>query len=104
VAAIWAEVLRVERVGRHDDFFALGGHSLLAMQIVARIRRAFDLELPLTRVFERPTLAHLADEIDALLRRGAPGPVSSIRSRHAGRRSSGVAMRPGGHRPPGDGR
>jgi amino acid adenylation domain-containing protein len=61
VAAIWAELLGVERVGIADDFFDLGGHSLLATQIVARVRNAFGLEdLPLNRLFEQPTVAAMA--------------------------------------------
>ncbi|MEW5928739.1 MAG: non-ribosomal peptide synthetase, partial [Gemmatimonadota bacterium] len=60
LAEIWAEVLRVERVGATDDFFALGGHSLLATQVVSRVRQAFGAELPLRAVFERPTLGDLA--------------------------------------------
>ncbi|HEX7733375.1 MAG TPA: amino acid adenylation domain-containing protein, partial [Ktedonobacteraceae bacterium] len=47
VAALWSEVLRVEQIGVHDDFFALGGHSLLATQVIARARSLFQLELPL---------------------------------------------------------
>jgi acyl carrier protein len=60
IAAIWREVLSVERVGRHDDFFALGGHSLLSARIAARLGTEFELEVPVTIVFEHPTVAGLA--------------------------------------------
>ncbi len=63
LAQIWADVLHVERVGRHSSFFALGGHSLLATQLVSRIRDTFQVELPLQRVFEYSTIAGLADQI-----------------------------------------
>jgi amino acid adenylation domain-containing protein len=65
LAAIWAEVLEIERVGVHDDFFALGGHSLLATRILARIRQAFGVELSLREVFRRPTVARLAELVAA---------------------------------------
>jgi amino acid adenylation domain-containing protein/non-ribosomal peptide synthase protein (TIGR01720 family) len=59
LAGIWSEVLGVERVGIHDDFFALGGDSILSIQIVSRARRA-GLGLTPRQVFERPTIAQLA--------------------------------------------
>ncbi|WP_244237973.1 non-ribosomal peptide synthase/polyketide synthase, partial [Corallococcus terminator] len=65
LASIWAELLRVERVGVHDDFFALGGHSLLATQLLSRIRAAFQFELPLRAVFKSSTLGALASAVDA---------------------------------------
>ncbi len=60
LAALWRELLGIERFGRDDDFFALGGHSLLATQLVSRLRDAFHVEVPLRAVFETPTVAALA--------------------------------------------
>ncbi len=71
LAAVWAEVLGVERVGAADDFFALGGHSLLATRAASRIREAFGAEVPLRALFEAPVLADLALRVDDALREGA---------------------------------
>ncbi|WP_425123025.1 amino acid adenylation domain-containing protein [Burkholderia gladioli] len=70
LAEIWAELLGVERIGRHDSFFALGGHSLLAVRLVGRIA-ALGTELPLAKLFASPTLAGLAALITNRLDQGA---------------------------------
>jgi amino acid adenylation domain-containing protein len=61
---IWEEVLCVSPIGIHSNFFELGGHSLLATQVVSRIRRQLGLELPVRSLFEHPTVAELANEIE----------------------------------------
>ncbi|MBB5429851.1 amino acid adenylation domain-containing protein, partial [Paraburkholderia sp. JPY158] len=60
LAEIWAELLGLERVGRHDNFFELGGHSLLAVQVSSRLSQAVGVELPLSTLFARPVLGDLA--------------------------------------------
>ncbi|HJX27962.1 MAG TPA: amino acid adenylation domain-containing protein, partial [Thermoanaerobaculia bacterium] len=60
LAGIWAELLGLERVGIHDDFFAIGGQSLLAAQVIAQVREIFPGELPLRALFAGPTVAGLA--------------------------------------------
>jgi amino acid adenylation domain-containing protein/non-ribosomal peptide synthase protein (TIGR01720 family) len=69
LAAIWAEVLEVPRVGVEDSFFSLGGHSLLLTKVLARVRRVFEIELPLRALFEVPTVAAQAGAIDAVRQR-----------------------------------
>jgi amino acid adenylation domain-containing protein/non-ribosomal peptide synthase protein (TIGR01720 family) len=76
VAGIFCELLGVAEVGREEDFFELGGHSLLATQLVSWVREAFGVEVPLRTVFERPTVAGLAEAVEQELeaRRGMAAP------------------------------
>jgi len=79
LAGIWAEVLRVERVGRRDNFFDLGGHSLLAVQVVSRVRQALGVELALGELFTRPVLQDLAQEVvDAQLAQFDPDEIAAL--------------------------
>jgi amino acid adenylation domain-containing protein len=77
LAEIWRELLKVEAVGREQNFFELGGHSLLVLQMTARIRRTMEVELPVRSVFEAPTIAALARELEQArtLGRKAPTPI-----------------------------
>src|SRR6185503_3191705 len=65
VAGLWTQLLAVERIGVEDNFFELGGHSLLATQVISRVRDAFGQEVALRSLFEQPTVAGLASEIEA---------------------------------------
>jgi acyl transferase domain-containing protein len=68
VAAVWREMLGLERVGVEDDFFELGGHSLLGTGVIGRLRLQFGVELKMDAIFRAPTVAALAREIeDAVL-------------------------------------
>ncbi|HEU0299361.1 MAG TPA: alpha/beta fold hydrolase, partial [Longimicrobium sp.] len=71
LAAIWSDVLRVERVGRRDSFFELGGHSLTAVQVVSRVRQALGAEVALADVFSHPTLEALAGRVRGVRRQWA---------------------------------
>jgi len=62
-ADIWQDIFGIARVGIHDDFFSLGGNSLLAIQLVSRLRKNFKVEIPLSKLFEFPTVAGLSATI-----------------------------------------
>jgi amino acid adenylation domain-containing protein len=79
IAGIWSQVLGVERVGVYDNFFELGGHSLLATQVISRVRGAFQVEAALRSLFEGPTVAELAQGVEAGLRAGAGMQTPAIR-------------------------
>ena len=69
LAAVWAEVLGIERIGIRDNFFDLGGHSLLATRVISRIRKHWRINVSLQQLFEEPTVAGLAGIIDEAQRR-----------------------------------
>lgn len=68
LAQIWKEILGVTRIGIHDNFFDLGGHSLLATQVVTRIRKTLKADLPLRVIFDSPTIAGLAPQVESMSR------------------------------------
>jgi amino acid adenylation domain-containing protein len=78
VADVWREVLRVERVGIHDDFFELGGHSLLATQVLARVRQQLDVELGLRVLFEAHDLAGFSERVELALGAGERTPIAPL--------------------------
>lgn len=65
VADMWGAVLNIKGIGREANFFDLGGHSLLATQVMARVRETLQVEIPLHKIFESPTVAEFASQIEA---------------------------------------
>ncbi len=78
LAVMWAELLRVERVGIRDDFFRLGGHSLLATQVLSRTRRDFGAELTIRALFESPTIEAFAGRVERAGPDAAPETASAL--------------------------
>jgi hypothetical protein len=72
LAEMWKELLNLDQIGVHDNFFALGGHSLLATRVVARLRTMLDLDLPVRTLFEQTTVAEFAREIGRQLANSYP--------------------------------
>jgi len=86
LANIWVELLGVERVGVNNNFFELGGHSMLAVRLMARIQELFGQELPLSALFQSPTIEHLGQILE---QEGESQPWSHL-----------VAIQPNGSKPP----
>ncbi|MCZ7434492.1 amino acid adenylation domain-containing protein [Streptomyces sp. WMMC1477] len=87
IARVWAEVLGVDRVGAHDDFFALGGHSLLATRVAGRLRAALDREVRVRTLFDQPVLSALAEALrETRAAPAAEGPALVARPRTPARR------------------
>jgi amino acid adenylation domain-containing protein len=78
LAAVWVEVLRIERLGVYDNFFDLGGHSLLAVQVISRMREVFQVEMAVRDLFESPTVAELAESIERAIFGGQSATASRI--------------------------
>ncbi len=78
LAGLWAELLNLERVGIHDNFFEQGGDSLLVVQLMVRMCNQFNVELPVHVMFEQPTIAELAEQVDALLKQETAIALSPI--------------------------
>jgi acyl carrier protein len=76
IARIWADALGVDHIGVHDDFFSLGGHSLLGAEVVERVRDVYDVDLPLGRLFESPTVAAAAEYVDGVQSAGGSAAAS----------------------------
>jgi len=81
LAAIWRELLVVNEAGVTDDFFRLGGNSLLAMQVLARIRRTFEVEVSIRSLFDGPTIEELGREIEKVKASGAVPRMPAITPR-----------------------
>lgn len=71
LAKIWVEVLRLEQISVYDNFFEIGGHSLLGTQVISRIRDTYQLDLPLRRLFDAPTVASLGESIETELKQNS---------------------------------
>src|SRR5260370_34531317 len=78
MARIWTEVIGLDAIGVHDNFFALGGHSLLATRLTSRVRDTFHIDVPIRAVFEGPTVASLCEFIENLRRTVQADPTVSL--------------------------
>ncbi len=94
LAALWADVLELDRVGAHDHFFDLGGHSLLATRLASRVRSVFAVPMGLRAVLEAPTVARMAERIEAQRGGGAPEAPASRPSAEAPARAAAAGPSP----------
>ncbi|QSB16308.1 acyltransferase domain-containing protein [Natronosporangium hydrolyticum] len=78
LAEVWSSVLGVSRVGAEDDFFTLGGNSLVAVQLIAQVRSAVRVKLPMRSLFAHPTVAGMAEQVESLRKPEAAGGESQI--------------------------
>ena len=76
LAATWRTLLGAEKIGLTDNFFELGGHSLMVMQVIARIRKEFDVEVSIRSLFDNPTIRGLAKEVEDAKAKGLKAAVS----------------------------
>ncbi|MBW4493171.1 MAG: amino acid adenylation domain-containing protein [Oscillatoria princeps RMCB-10] len=78
IAAIWAEVLGLEKVGIYDNFLELGGHSLLGSLVISRLNEAFSVQFPVTALFESPTVAGLSDRLETAVRQNPSQQIPAL--------------------------
>ncbi len=78
LAEIWAQILRLEQVGIHDNFFELGGHSLLVTQVISQVRKAFQVEIPLSNLFAYPTVSTFSNCLQAIRQQQLGLPLQSL--------------------------
>jgi len=78
LSSIWQEVLELDRVSIYDNFFDLGGHSLSGMRVLARMRRDFHIDIPIRSLFDKPTIAELALELEEHKANGAAMRIAGI--------------------------
>lgn len=97
ISVIWTQALRIEQIGIHDNFFELGGHSLLAMQVLSQLRATFQVEVPMHRFLEVPTIAQLAELLQQCQTNVTPSRKPPLRpiSREAYRVHSPASEEPG---------
>jgi acyl carrier protein len=80
LAAIWRDVLKIDQIGIHDNFFEFGGHSLLAVQLIVRINKQLQIEFPLYALFETPTVAGLSAQLETVLKQNIPYKINLIKA------------------------
>ncbi len=94
IARIWCELLDIERVGRHDDFFALGGYSMLAVKMLSRLRKATGIDVALRTLFVNSTLAAFAAQLIAIRTEGSQRPLFLVEGAHGYARAMAAHLNP----------